>query len=343
MVFARIQAFPDPYKKFGIGRINHITKPSRVFKLARKYVIVNYPGQTLPNQTHLLSIQNSSIDAIIFDFPGHDEPIDEWEKNFSEFRNLLTSTSLSFGFKLHDPEPENFTKIIDRVVEDYRSDPFYFRIEGGMFFEYRQREDKNYRQQLRKYKSDIFPCAIVDDKRSITTGYHDGVSCFMALGDQNSYVWSANPSNWGDGNNAVKGMASMFVPVVMDKYRSADYRHHQYESYETDLDYPEPPPPDFPNPLPDDPEERDRVMEEHDRLMREHRERMEEREMRRKKRAEEKMKNSDPRSNFKYSFDFANQVQTQIIAIQASSGDLWISDGNFTNEVNNVTIEFKNK
>jgi hypothetical protein len=329
----------------------HVVKEARNFNFIQKQVIAKFGGGEFPDETYIGQFKKFGINTVIIDFPGEKNVTSEWKANISNFIQRAKSSGIEYSFNIQfvsTRTPEELTDDMKYIHNNFVSDN-YFKLDNQPFVVFGISSNtgsirmslKNVTRSGQKF----FPCAIIDDRDLIKSGYEDGLECFMANIVTDTYSWSANPTTWESIKYTCDSRASLFIPAVQNVFKSAE--HRRYEENHPIMDYPsdetEFTDDSVPAPVPPPPEgesEEDKAIREEMERRREE-DRIREREERRARRLRQQEKPKDTRSDFHYAWDYAVKV-SNIIVVQPQNNTNWIlSDkDNFTETVENLTRNF---
>ena len=298
----------------------HIVKEPRKFDKT-KIVLPKNIGGELPTAQYIAKYKAIGANAVIIDFPGKENVTDHWKMNITNFISTLKLYGFKFAFNIVNTAargPHSLDEDLEYISKNYIND-FYFRYENAPFVVFDlSKSTGSIRGVIRNLtikNEKYFPCAIIDDRDLIKSGYEDGLECFMTSTVTNSYSWSANPTSWENIKNTCESRASIFIPSVQNVYKAAENRRYEH-------DYPE-----------DDYHDEEPVeASEHSS---EEEQRRRDREMRRNR------KPKDTRSDFHYAWDYAIK-SSNIIVIQPQNNTNWIlSDkDSFSDTVENLTTSW---
>ena len=309
----------------------HVVKEPKIFDQS-KTVLTKNIGDELPTAQYIAKYKAIGAKAVIIDFPGKENATDQWKMNVSNFMSTLKLYGFKYAFNIVNTAargPHAIDEDLEFIHQHYISD-LYFRYENEPFVIFDlSKSTGSIRGVIRNFSAKnehFFPCAIIDDRDLVKSGYEDGLECFMASTVSDSYSWSANPTSWDSIKSTCQSRASIFIPSVQNVFKAAEYRRHERDSPE---DYPDEPE-EFAEPEPEP------IGEETS----EEAQRRRDRELRRRRHSKPK----DTRSDFHYAWDYAVKA-SNIIVIQPQNNTNWIlSDkDNFAETVENLTTHWLNE
>ena len=223
----------------------HIVKEPKKFDKTKTVLPKNIGGE-LPTAQYIAKYKSIGANAVIIDFPGIQNVTDQWKLNVTNFISTLKLYNFKFAFNIVNTAargPRSLDEDLEYISKNYINEHYYNYMNAPFVVFDLSKSTGSIRGVIRNITAKgekFFPCAIIDDRDLIKSGYEDGLECFMTSTVTNTYSWSANPTSWENIKTTCESRASIFVPSVQNVYKAAENRRYDNEYPEEDYREEEP-------------------------------------------------------------------------------------------------------